>query len=233
MLLAVLAQVTGDTGVLDRYEGAISHVPDAPEMAGVTDHATAAAIVAELTVALAIGKAPGLAPDDPELFARLVPLALGVAPGDEFLPMLLEQGGFHPAQPVLPRTVPLPRTLDVAIVGGGLAGIAAAMAAEREGVSYEILERNDELGGTWLVQTYPGVGVDTPSSYYSLSSELNSDWTSYYPKGGEYQAYLQAVVDKHGIRRHTRFGTTVESLVWNETEHRWPSMRALRTAPYR
>lgn len=221
VLLAVLAQVTGDTGVLDRYEGAISHVPDAPEMAGVTDHATAAAIVAELTVALAVGKAPGLAPDDPELFARLVPLALGVAPGDEFLPMLLEQGGFHPAQPVLPRTVPLPRTLDVAIVGGGLAGIAAAMAAEREGVSYEVLERNDELGGTWLVQTYPGVGVDTPSSYYSLSSELNSDWTSYYPKGGEYQAYLQAVVDKHGIRRHTRFGTTVESLVWNETEHRW------------
>ncbi len=86
VLLAVLAQVTGDTGVLDRYEGAISHVPDAPEMAGVTDHATAAAIVAELTVALAIGKAPGLAPDDPELFARLVPLALGWRPATSSCP---------------------------------------------------------------------------------------------------------------------------------------------------
>ncbi|MFM1723612.1 NAD(P)/FAD-dependent oxidoreductase [Rhodococcus sp. PAM 2766] len=222
VLLAVLAQVTGDASVLDRYAGAIAHVPDAPEMAGVTDPATAAAIVSDLAAALAVeGRAPVLAPDDPELFARLVPLALGVTPGDEFLPMLLEQGGFHPAQPVLPRTAPLPPTLDVVIIGGGLAGIAAAIAAAREGVSYEVLERNDDIGGTWLVQNYPGVGVDTPSSYYSLSSELNPDWTSYYPKGGEYQDYLRAVADKHGIPEHTRFGAEVESLVWDDAEHRW------------
>ncbi|WP_430331545.1 flavin-containing monooxygenase [Rhodococcus sp. ACT016] len=223
VLLAVLAQFTGDADVLDRHADAISHVPDAPEMAGVTDADTAAAIVEDLIAALTsdVRPAGAAAPDDPDLFARLVPLALGVAPGDEFLSMLLEQGGFHAAQPVLPRTTPLPGTLDLVIVGGGLAGIAAAIAAAREGIAYEILERNDDLGGTWLIQNYPGVGVDTPSSYYSLSSELNPDWTSYYPKGGEYQDYLRAVADKHRIRDHTRFGMEVESLVWDEATYRW------------
>ncbi|WFR72719.1 NAD(P)/FAD-dependent oxidoreductase [Prescottella defluvii] len=223
VLLAVLAQITGDVAVLDRHADAISHVPDAPEMAGVTDPDTVAAIVDELIAVLTAGGGGGRggAPDDPALFARLVPLALGVTPGSEFLPMLTEQGGFHRAQPVLPRTTPLPDTLDLAIIGGGLAGVAAAVAATREGISYELLERNEDLGGTWLIQNYPGVGVDTPASYYSLSSELNPDWTSYYPKGGEYRDYLRDVADRHGIRDHTRFGTEVESLVWDEAAHRW------------
>lgn len=219
VLLAVLAQITRDPAVLDRYADAVSYVPDPPEMAGVADRDTADSIIEALIRALATDTAPSSV--DPELFARLVPVALGVTPGDEFVPMLLEQGGFRPAQPVPARTAPLPDTLDLAIIGGGLAGIAAAIAATREGIPYRIIERNDDLGGTWLIQNYPGVGVDTPSSYYSLSSELNPDWTSYYPTGGEYREYLRAVAAEYRIQEHTRFGTEVESLVWDDASHRW------------
>lgn len=223
VLLAVLAQLTGDHAVLDRHVDAISHISDPPEMAAVADSDTVAEIIERLVDVLGSEErpAPDLAPDDPAFFARLAPLALGVAMGEEFLPMLLEQGGFHSARPVLPRTTPLPADLDVAIIGGGLAGIAAALAATKEGIAYRIYERNEDVGGTWLIQNYPGVGVDTPSSYYSLSTELNPDWTSYYPKGGEYQDYLRGVADRHGIRRHTRFGTEVESLVWDDASYRW------------
>lgn len=223
VLLAVLAQLTGDHAVLDHHVDAISHISDPPEMAAVADSDTVAEIIERLVDVLGSEErpAPDLAPDDPAFFARLAPLALGVAMGEEFLPMLLEQGGFHSARPVLPRTTPLPADLDVAIIGGGLAGIAAAVAATKEGIAYRIYERNEDVGGTWLIQNYPGVGVDTPSSYYSLSTELNPDWTSYYPKGGEYQDYLRGVADRHGIRRHTRFGTEVESLVWDDASYRW------------
>ncbi len=63
--------------------------------------------------------------------------------------------------------------------------------------------------------------MDTPSAYYSLSREVNPDWTSYYPQGAEYQAYLVALADKYGLREHTRFGTEVEALWWDEDREQW------------
>ncbi len=112
--------------------------------------------------------------------------------------------------------MPIPETTNVAIIGAGIAGIIAALAAADAGVCYEIFERNHEVGGTWLTTTYPGIGVDTPSAYYSLSREVNPEWTSYYPQGAEYQAYLVALADKHQLRKHIRFGTEVEALWWDE-----------------
>ena len=162
-----------------------------------------------------------LAADDPGLFRRLLPVALGSEVDEEFVPLLLEQGGFQLSQPTLPRTVPIPKTMTVAIVGAGLAGIITALAAADAGVTYEIFDRNSEVGGTWLTTTYPGIGVDTPSAYYSLSREVNPNWTSYYPQGAEYQAYLVALADKYGLRERTRFGTEVEALWWDEDRGQW------------
>ncbi|MGV0645421.1 FAD-dependent oxidoreductase [Mycolicibacterium sp. XJ2546] len=222
VLVAVLAQLTGDPTVADRFAPAISHVPDPPERAGVTDADTMAALISAIVDALDTPRAPdALAADDPQLFTRLLPVALGSDVDDEFVPLLLEQGGFQLSQPTLPRTVPIPETMTVAIIGAGLAGIITALSAADAGVSYQIFDRNDEVGGTWLTTTYPGIGVDTPSAYYSLSREVNPDWTSYYPEGGEYQAYLVALADKHGLRQHTRFGTEVEALWWDEDRRQW------------
>ena len=95
------------------------------------------------------------------------------------------------------------------------------MAAADAGVAYQIFDRNDEVGGTWLTTTYPGIGVDTPSAYYSLSREVNPNWTSYYPQGAEYQAYLMGLADKYGLREQTRFGTEVEALWWDEDRGQW------------
>jgi len=117
--------------------------------------------------------------------------------------------------------VPIPVTTNVAIIGAGIAGIIAALAAADARVCYEIFERNHEVGGTWLTTTYPGIGVDTPSAYYSLSREVNPEWTSYYPQGAEYQAYLVALADKHQLRKHIRFGTEVEALWWDEERDQW------------
>lgn len=220
VLVAVLAQLTGDASVIDKFGPAITHVPDPPERAGVTDPETAEALASAVLDALA-SPSPHCVADDPELFTRLLPLALGSEVDDEFVPLLLEQGGFQLSQPTLPRTVPIPATTSVAIIGAGLAGMIAAFAAADAGVAYEIFDRNDEVGGTWLTTTYPGIGVDTPSAYYSLSREVNPDWTSYYPQGAEYQAYLVSLADKYRLRDHIRFGTEVESLTWEEDRRQW------------
>ena len=218
VLVAVLAQLTGDPSVVDEYGPRISHVPDPPERAGVTDDDTLAALVD--AVASAIGTTAPV-PADPKLFARLLPVALGSEVADEFIPLLLEQGGFQLSQPILPRTVPIPAAMNVAIIGAGLAGMITALAAADAGVAFTMYDRNDEVGGTWLTTTYPGIGVDTPSAYYSLSREVNPEWSSYYPQGAEYQAYLVALADKYGLREHTRFRTEVEALWWDEDRRQW------------
>ncbi|MGZ8813391.1 MAG: flavin-containing monooxygenase [Mycobacterium sp.] len=222
VLVAVLAQLTGDATVIDRFGPAISHVPDPPERAGVTDPDTAEALVSAVVEALGRPRSDGaLAADDPEFFRRLLPVALGSEVDEEFVPLLLEQGGFQLSQPTLPRTASIPKAMTVAIVGAGLAGIITALAADDAGVTYQIFDRNEEVGGTWLTTTYPGIGVDTPSAYYSLSRDVNPNWTSYYPQGAEYQAYLVALADKYGLRERTRFGTEVEALRWDEERGRW------------
>ncbi|WIM86234.1 NAD(P)/FAD-dependent oxidoreductase [Candidatus Mycobacterium wuenschmannii] len=220
VLVAVLAQLTGDVGVLERYADKISHVPDPPERAGVADADTTAALVAQIVDALGqvSHTGPGQACDR-EFFTRLLPIALGSAVDDEQVDLLLEQGGFQLSQPVLPRTAPI--TVDLAIVGAGIAGISVALTAADAGVRYTIFDRNPEVGGTWYSTVYPGIGVDTPSAYYSLSREVNADWSSYYPQGAEYQAYLVALADKHRLREHIRFQTEVEALWWDEDGKRW------------
>lgn len=222
VLLAVLAQVTGDPAVIDRFASKIGYRPDPPEQAGTTDPATMRALADELMAALDRPRSTDAVPaEDRDFFARLLPVALGTAVDDQQVDLLLEQGGFRPRQPTLPRTVPIPSTTTVAIIGAGIAGIAVALAAAEDGVSFEIFERNDEVGGTWLTTTYPGIGVDTPSAYYSLSREVNPDWSNYYPQGAEYQAYLVSMADKYDLRRNIRFGTEVEALWWDEDRDQW------------
>lgn len=222
ILVAVLAQLTGDLGVVDRYAGRISFVPDPPEHIGVTDPETLEALVDEVAAAVSAPRRSGTrAPDDPVLFGRVAPLALGTEVGEEYLGLLLEQGGFHPPQPVLPRTASLPDDFKVVIVGAGIAGMAAALECAAAGIDYEIIDRNDEVGGTWYTTVYPGIGVDTPSAYYSLSRDINGDWSSYYPQGPEYQRYLQSVADKNGLRERIRFNTEVEGLRWDDAQARW------------
>ena len=222
VLVAVLAQLTGDPTVIEKFADKISFEPAPPEHVGVTDPETRAVLVEAVVTALGAPRPEGALPfDDPGLFARIAPLALGTPVGEEYIGMLLEQGGLQPPQPVLPRTAKLPADFKVVIIGAGISGMTAALECAAAGIDYEIIERNDEIGGTWYTTVYPGIGVDTPSAYYSLSRDINGDWSSYYPQGDEYQKYLQAVADKNDLRDHTRFGTEVEALWWDEDRRQW------------
>jgi 4-hydroxyacetophenone monooxygenase len=222
VLVAVLAQLSGDASVIDAYAPKISHVLDPPERAGVTDPDTAEALVQAVIDALDQPRPTDAVPAaDRALFARLLPIALGSPVDDEQIDLLLEQGGFQRSQPTLPRTAPIPDTVNIAIIGAGIAGMSVALAAAAEGVAYEIFDRNEEVGGTWLTTTYPGIGVDTPSAYYSLSWDVNPDWSSYYPQGAEYQRYLVALADKYKLRERTRFRTEVDALWWDADRNQW------------
>jgi len=111
---------------------------------------------------------------------------------------------------------------DAVIVGTGFGGIGAAIQLHRDGFhDLVMLEREDDLGGTWHVNRYPGLAVDIPSSTYSYSFEPNPWWSRLYAPGAELKAYATHVAEKYDLRRHMRFGTTVTQALWHEGAQHW------------
>ncbi|MBV8930817.1 MAG: NAD(P)/FAD-dependent oxidoreductase [Mycobacteriaceae bacterium] len=111
---------------------------------------------------------------------------------------------------------------DVVIVGAGFGGIGAAIQLKRLGYeNITILDREDDLGGTWHVNRYPGLAVDIPSTTYSYWFEPNPYWSRLFAPGAELKRYAEHVADKYDVRRHMRFSTTVEGARWDEEAQVW------------
>ena len=55
------------------------------------------------------------------------------------------------------------------IIGSGFSGLGMGIELQRRGVDFLILEKADEIGGTWRDNTYPGCACDIPSHMYSFS----------------------------------------------------------------
>jgi len=113
------------------------------------------------------------------------------------------------------------RKLKVLVVGAGMSGILAGIRLAQAGVPFEIVEKNADVGGTWLENTYPGCRVDSSNHMYSYSFEPNHEWPQHFSPQPVLLDYFRGVVDRHGLRRHIRFETTVESLAWDESRAVW------------
>ncbi len=115
-----------------------------------------------------------------------------------------------------------PPTYEAIIVGAGFGGMGAAIQLKRLGIdSILMLERADDLGGTWHLNTYPGLAVDIVSLSYSYSFEPNPNWSRLYAPGRELKAYAQHVADKYDLRRFMRFGTSVERADYDASAGMW------------
>ena len=111
---------------------------------------------------------------------------------------------------------------DVVIVGAGFGGIGAAIQLNRLGYdNIVIVDREDDLGGTWHVNHYPGLTVDVPSTTYSYWFEPNPYWSRLFAPGAEVKRYAEHVADKYNVRRYMRFNTTVEGARWDDDAQLW------------
>ncbi len=100
---------------------------------------------------------------------------------------------------------------EVVIIGSGFSGIGAAVALDGIGIrDFLILERETELGGTWVQHDYPGLEVDMPFFIYSFPFEMKGDWSQVYPTGAEMKAYTRHCIEKYDLARRARTQTTVE-----------------------
>ncbi len=114
---------------------------------------------------------------------------------------------------------------DVVVVGAGFAGMYLLHRLRGAGFTSVVLETADDVGGTWYWNRYPGARCDVESIDYSFSFDPELErawqWSEKYATQPEILRYAQFVADRYDLRRDIRFGTRVESAVWDEVTNRW------------
>ncbi|MEY2838871.1 MAG: hypothetical protein RJB60_1170 [Pseudomonadota bacterium] len=111
---------------------------------------------------------------------------------------------------------------DVIIIGAGFGGLGSAIQLQKAGIqNFTVLERAQDVGGTWRDNQYPGAACDIPSKLYSYSFEPKAQWGGTYAGSREILSYIQQVADKHALREKIRFGQTVASMAFDDTQGHW------------
>ncbi|OWL99949.1 cyclohexanone monooxygenase [Mycolicibacterium peregrinum] len=114
---------------------------------------------------------------------------------------------------------------DVIVVGAGFSGLYALHRLREQGLRVRVLEKADDVGGTWLVNRYPGARCDIESIEYSysFSDEIQQEWvwTETMPAQPEIEAYLNFVAERLDLRRDIAFGTEVVAMTFDEGTSQW------------
>ncbi len=114
------------------------------------------------------------------------------------------------------------RHVHIVILGTGFAGLGMAIRLRQQGEEdFVVLERAEDIGGTWRDNTYPGCACDIPSHLYSFSFALNPCWSRKYSPQREIQDYLRHCAKRFGILPHIRWNSELLNASWNEDEQRW------------
>lgn len=110
----------------------------------------------------------------------------------------------------------------IAVVGAGISGVLMGMQLRRAGLSdFLIYEKAPDVGGTWLINTYPGLHCDVPSHLYSYTFEPNADWSSVHASRAEIQAYVRSCAEKYDLIDKIRFETALDAARYDESAGSW------------
>ncbi|WP_332771433.1 flavin-containing monooxygenase [Phenylobacterium sp.] len=226
-LSAALVHLTGETSWL-RPEWRPTYTPLSRGETGVPEAeqakmraAAKAAITAYLT-----GKAPMAAIPSPEVLHQMMNFVAGADIPEgygDFLTDELAIDGHSTKDPnwSTPELKAAARKLNVLVVGAGMSGLLAAIRLTQAGVPFEIVDKNPDVGGTWLENTYPGCRVDSSNHIYSYSFEPNHCWPQHFSTQPVLLDYFRGVAGRYDLKKKVRFETVVEEMAWDEARSVW------------
>jgi len=226
-LLPALAHVTGDLSILrDELRPAVISRPLGVEpQGGLSERAQKEArqVAADtLRRWLARGRPSPRTPSEGEL-RQMMEFITGPV-DDEYLPLLRHQLGLdsEDAAPAWHKSAVAPdRRFRVVIIGAGMSGLAAAHHLRGAGIPFVVLERNDEVGGVWWENHYPGCRLDTSNYSYSYSFAQRPVWPHQYSTRESILDYFRTFAAEQGLRESIRLGTRVLSAAFDEPGGCW------------
>ena len=113
------------------------------------------------------------------------------------------------------------RPFRVAVIGAGMSGLVAAHRLRQAGIDVVVVEKNADVGGTWLENTYPGCRVDVSNHFYSYSFAQRLDWPDSFSPQQVLLDYFRTVADDNGLRELIRFDTEVTAVELDEATMTW------------
>jgi cation diffusion facilitator CzcD-associated flavoprotein CzcO len=110
----------------------------------------------------------------------------------------------------------------VIVVGTGFSGLCMGVKLREQGEEdFVLLERADDVGGTWRDNTYPGCACDVESHLYSFSFAPNPNWSRMYAPQAEIYAYLKHVATQYDLLRHIRFRANLKGARYDDARKLW------------
>ncbi|MCU1380423.1 MAG: hapE, partial [Acidimicrobiales bacterium] len=225
-LLAAIAHLTGDHSCLrDDLRPDLTRVlePDAGYVPAQLD--AARRLAADALIRFRDGGSKPAPPPGEDEVRALVEFVAGGPVDDGYLPLLEAELALDGADLRAPAwhlsDIAPGERFTVAVVGAGMSGIVAAHRLRQAGVDVVVFEKNDDVGGTWLENDYPGCRVDIQSHFYSYSFAQTPDWPQWHAQQPVLLEYFRQCVDRFDLRNAIRFRTEVIEARWSDEEQRW------------
>lgn len=112
--------------------------------------------------------------------------------------------------------------VDTIIIGTGFSGLCVAKNLIDRGITdFILLERSDDIGGTWRDNDYPGAACDIPSHLYSYSFFQNPDWHYKFPRQPELFAYTKAMAKHFDLEKYVKLNHEVTFARFDEEHNLW------------
>lgn len=112
--------------------------------------------------------------------------------------------------------------VETLIIGTGFSGICVAIKMKEKNMhDFIMLERANEVGGTWRDNDYPGCACDIPSHLYSFSFAQNPDWSRKFPSQQELFDYTKQVMHNYKLMEHVRLNQNVTRAEYIEQTGKW------------
>jgi 4-hydroxyacetophenone monooxygenase len=228
-LLAALAQATGDLSLLRddlRPDPARAREAQGGMSSEQREAARELALVTLKRVLEQLSDAAGaVGGADADALREMMAFTIGERVSDDYVALLLEElapsGEDRRAPDWHKRSLDPQRPFRAVVVGAGMSGLVAAHRLLQAGIDVVVVEKNDDVGGTWLENHYPGCRVDVPNHLYSYSFAQRADWPQQFSPQAILLDYFRECADELDIREHIRFTTEVVRAEFCEATTDW------------
>ncbi|MEA3054940.1 MAG: 4-hydroxyacetophenone monooxygenase [Actinomycetota bacterium] len=221
-MLPALAYATGDMSLLRenlRPDPLLFAMPQG----GLTDEqqAEVRAIAFEVLTRFRDGGCE-VAPTPAEAdVVRIMEYAVGGADMGAYVPLLEEELAHRGEDRRAPTWTNPGLDFKVLIIGAGMSGLLAAHRLQQANVDFTIYEKNDDVGGTWYENQYPGCRVDNPNHNYSYSFAQRHDWPYHFSTQPVLHEYFRDIAEVFELRKHIEFEHEVVSATWDDASSTW------------